>query len=185
MKKQFVILFSFLFLSATAAWAGPADAQKIHSVFSLPGSIGITVKAADLVKLNAEDKFTLTPAYTRAQRDFHKKFMLATGEKWYEIRGGMLVSFKTGENRNSVVYDKKGIWQYSLRYINEKEVPKEVRGSVKREYYDYSIKQVDEIQIPEGTVYFFHLEDDQSFKNVRVFENEMVVLDDFKKPAAF
>ena len=51
----------------------------------------------------------------------------------------------------------------------------EVRALVKTTYYDYTISHIDEIHLTEqsNTIYLVLIEDDKTFKTIRVCDGEM------------
>jgi hypothetical protein len=61
-------------------------------------------------------------------------------------------------------------------------MPRDVRGMVKSEYYDYTITVVEEIEERmKPLVYVVHLEDSTTLKNIRVCERDMEVIEEYKK----
>jgi hypothetical protein len=61
-------------------------------------------------------------------------------------------------------------------------MPRDIRGIVKSQYYDYTITVVDEIEERmKPLVYVVHLEDSTTLKYVRVCDREMEVLEEYKK----
>jgi hypothetical protein len=118
----------------------------------------------------------------KAIRDFKDRFANVTDEKWYPSGDGFVVYFTQDDFRNRVYYDKKGRWLYSMTCCDEKKLPRDVRGMVKRAYYDFAITLVQVIEIPGHIAYLVHIEDATSFKIIRVTEDgDMDVYQEFTK----
>jgi hypothetical protein len=61
-------------------------------------------------------------------------------------------------------------------------MPREIRGIVKSQYYDYTITLVEQIEeTHKPLVYVVHLEDAATLMNVRVSEREMEVMEEYVK----
>jgi hypothetical protein len=117
----------------------------------------------------------------KAVRDFRKTFKDAVDEKWYEIPNAFLAEYMRNDKKYVVVYNRKGKWQFTISYYDEKNLPDEVKGDVKRVYYDYSISRVEEIRINDKTIYVVHMENETTWKNLRICDGEMEVIEDFNK----
>lgn len=118
----------------------------------------------------------------RAIKDFKSRFTKVEDESWGRTDKGFSVYFTNEGFKVRAYYDRKGYWQASLKYGDESQLPHFIRDVVKRTYYDLAITFVDIIQVPEQTVYVVHLEDQKSFKIVRVSEDgEMITLNDYLK----
>lgn len=118
----------------------------------------------------------------RAIKDFKGRFANAKDEKWFSQKGGFIVYFTQDGFRDRVYYNKKGRWQYSLKYCDENKLPRDIRAAVKSTYYDLAITVVEIVETPGHLVYLVHMEDATNLKIIRVFpEGEMDVYQEFKK----
>jgi hypothetical protein len=111
-----------------------------------------------------------------AVRDFMKRFPFATDVKWKKVENDYVATFIVESNNIMVRYRGNGNWVYTInRYDDEKKLPREVRALVKKSYYDYIITHIDEIHLVEqpNTIYLVLIEDDKTFKTIRVCDNEM------------
>jgi len=109
-------------------------------------------------------------------RDFMKRFPLATDVEWRKVETDYVATFIVESNQTMVRYQGNGKWAYTInRYDNEKKLPEEVRVMVRKTYYDYAITHIDEIHLAEqpNTIYLVLIEDDKTFKTIRVCEGEM------------
>jgi hypothetical protein len=109
-------------------------------------------------------------------RDFMKRFPSVTDVKWRKVETDYVATFIVESNQTMVRYQGNGKWAYTInRYDYEKKLPEEVRVLVKKTYYDYTIRHIDEIYLAEqpNTIYLVLIEDDKTFKTIRVCEGEM------------
>jgi len=120
----------------------------------------------------------------KALKDFNKSFGNASAAKWYIVNAGYTTKFTQNEIQYRVDYDKKGNWTGTMKSYDEKKLPPDVRATVKSVYYDYSIKWVKEITVPNYPnviVYMIHIDDEKSFKNLQVIDGEILVLEAYDK----
>ena len=118
----------------------------------------------------------------RAAGDFLKRYRDADEATWYQITEGFAVFFNQKNIKTKAVYDKNGNWQYTMRFYKEQQMLHSIRHIVKREYYDFTITQVEEIHYQnQPVVYVVHMQDDSTWMNVRVSEGEMQVLEKYSK----
>lgn len=125
----------------------------------------------------------INKVHIRAMRDFLKRDINAVSADWNVVESGYVVKY-TGKNKSKcrTVYNCRGEFVYTIRQYYENVMPRDVRGMVKSEYYDYTITLVDEIEERmKPLVYVVHLEDSTTLKNVRVCERDMEVIEEYKK----
>ena len=119
---------------------------------------------------------------TRAIKDFKSRFTKVADESWGRSDKGFCVSFTNDGFKVRAYYDRKGHWLASLKYCDESQLPHFIRDIVKRTYYDLAITHVNIIQVPEHIAYLVHLEDQKTFRIVRVNEDgEMDTLNEYVK----
>jgi hypothetical protein len=118
----------------------------------------------------------------RAIKDFKSRFTKVTDESWGRSDKGFCVSFTNDGFKVRAYYDRKGNWLASLKYCDESQLPHFIRDIVKRTYYDLAITHVNIIQVPEHIAYLVHLEDQKTFRIVRVNEEgEMNTVNEYIK----
>ena len=118
----------------------------------------------------------------RALKSFHKSFYSVKNETWYNAAGGGYISRFISDSVNTVVaYNAKGFWQYTLRYYNEKKLPRAVRSMVKSTYYDYDILGAIEVLIEDQDAYLVYLRDEDNSKTILVTDDDMKELESFKR----
>jgi len=109
----------------------------------------------------------------RAVRHFMKTFPSVRDEKWFVITNGYMVKYKQEDSVSvRVDYDVKGNWSYTIRYYNEKKLPKDVRKLVRSTWYDYTISTIEELQIDTNFIYIVHIHDGDDWKMIRVADGE-------------
>jgi hypothetical protein len=121
------------------------------------------------------------PVSIRAIRDFKKSYPDVKHVSWVEVEDGYIAHFDIDGEKTKVAYDTRGSWQYLLRERHESTMPKDVRAQVRSCYYDYSISQVEELELFDKTIYLVLLEDNKSWKRLRISDGEMELIGDYKK----
>jgi hypothetical protein len=112
----------------------------------------------------------------KALKEFARAFNNPGTVQWYKDDYGFMAYFTINGIKNRSNYDKRGNWLYSIRNYGEKQLPTDIRGRVKRVYYDFTIMGVQEILIEDKTVYLIHMRDDTVYQTVRIAEDEMDVI---------
>jgi len=117
----------------------------------------------------------------KAMRDFKKKFPKVTGEQWYSFPDGFAAKFNQDGIQHMITYNRLGGLEFNIVYYGEKKLAQSVRSIVKSSFYDYSITMIEEINFQGRTIYLVHMQDETSWKIVRVEDGEMSVIEDFIK----
>jgi len=117
----------------------------------------------------------------RALKDFTKSFKGANNVIWLPMKDGFIARFVESGVETKAYYDHKGRWTATIRTYKENKLPKDVRRIVKSNYFDYTINQVNEVKVGEITAYLVRIEDDETFKTIRVIDGEMDVYENYKK----
>jgi hypothetical protein len=89
--------------------------------------------------------------------------------------GVMLTSFAAISSAQTTreFFDNKGHHLCTIAYYDERGLSSEVRSIVKPVYYDYTIKTVEEVRLPDRSIYYIEMEDATTLKTVRVANGEM------------
>jgi len=97
-------------------------------------------------------------------------------------KDGFIVHSDVNGNQISSAYDKKGNWLYTIERHAAVSLLKNVMDIVKDSYYNYFISGMEKIDRPgHNTVYIVHIEDSNSIKTLRVNNNEVELVQDFKR----
>ena len=186
MNKPILALVAGI-MAASTIYAG-TNAQSTHNVSTFTGSKTFIKSVQTIAALDLSFTFSGTNALdaksinVKAIKDFKGRFDRAQNEKWFAISGGYMSSFNMDGYVDRAFYDKKGHWLSSLTLYGEHGLPKEIRSLVRGSYLDFTITLVEEVQIPENTVYIVHLEDQKHLKIVRVTtDGDMDVMQEFDK----
>lgn len=118
---------------------------------------------------------------SKAMRDFKRSYPDVNDEQWYSFKDGFAVKFKDEGIDHMVTYNRIGDWQYTITNYDEKKLPESIRAMVKSTYYDYAITLVQEITTHNQLVYLVHMQDELTWKTVKVTDGEMTVIEDFNK----
>lgn len=119
----------------------------------------------------------------KALKNFRKNYK-TNDEKWSKGIDCVTASYTSEDVTHIIDYDKKGHWLASLKIYNEDKMPKDIREIVKREYYDYKIVAVVEVETIESNnkpTYIVTIEDEKNVKQIRVKEDNMDVYKEFKR----
>lgn len=109
----------------------------------------------------------------RAVRHFKDTYPKALDEQWYVIQRGFMAKFRVDGINVRSDYDQHGNWLYTIRYLYEKQLPREVRRIVRSNYLDYEISSAEEIQVNRDFIYLLHIHEGKDWKTIRVHNGEM------------
>ncbi|PWU02720.1 MAG: hypothetical protein C5B52_04690 [Bacteroidetes bacterium] len=116
------------------------------------------------------------PVNPKAIKNFNKFYSDAVGAQWTTIKNqGFVCRFLKGDMVNRAYYNRAGNWVVTVSDIAEKQMPDEVRQSVRSSYFDYSIVFVQEISFPQGNepVYKIQIQSDKEFKVLKLNDGEI------------
>ena len=79
-------------------------------------------------------------------------------------------------------YNKKGKWVYTIQQYSLDNLDKNIVDRVRSVYYDYGVTGIQKVEQPGmDAVYVVHLENTKSIKLARLTNDDMEVVQDFKK----
>ncbi|MBS1935095.1 MAG: hypothetical protein JST96_13925, partial [Bacteroidetes bacterium] len=96
-----------------------------------------SLAAADAKNLTPYSGTESSDINAKAVKNFSKTFKNAANTQWYKIEDGFLAHFSENGVEKRTYYDKRGNWHFTIAYLDEKALPKDVRRDVKSIYYDY------------------------------------------------
>jgi hypothetical protein len=131
--------------------------------------------------LSKTKPFYLNEISSKAMRSFVGTYSNATNPKWVKYSGGYVVYFLIDNIRYKVYYTLEGDVQCTIRQFAVQDMPRDIREMVESAYEDYSIFQVNEVTSMEKTSYEIKIEDDDSFKEIKIDDKGMEVTNEFKK----
>jgi hypothetical protein len=141
-----------------------------------PNIINTSNETRSLISLknNDEKRSNVSSAInTRALKSFQKQFKNATDVSWYAADKGYIASFTKDDIKTFVDYDRRGTWNHTIRYYDEKKLPTDIRYRIKSYYIDYEIAGVIEVNVNDKTVYMIYLQDQAVLKTIRICDGEM------------
>ncbi len=174
MKKYFLAFTAAAISTATfvnadaqnsMAYANSADVKNL-SAYGSPNTKSET----------KNDKSALYKINFKAVQNFKNTYTNVWDETWEEVKSGFVARFTSNGVRTQNYYDKNGRWLHSIEYYNETNLPKDVRATVKINYYDYTITSVQEINMTknnERPIYLVRLKYNNDHKTIRVCDGEM------------
>ena len=126
---------------------------------------------------------TVSVKSSRAERDFTRNYKNASSVEWYDTyKGGTVVYFTEGNIKMKSAYDKRGTWLYTLRFFNENEISADAKSMVKESFSNYSIIRATEVERFDKKVLLVYIQDDRNLKTVRIMDEEMDIVEEYRKP---
>jgi hypothetical protein len=179
MKKTIITGLAGLFLALIINVA--ASGQTSIANTNLPKDLTYH-RRANLENEFEFKKISRSEANQKAVKNFTKSYKSSPDELWFNVDGGFVAEFTSGDMHYLVDYDKKGNWLRTIRSYSEAELAQDLRYIVKSTYFDYEINLVQEIERPGSPVnYIIQLLGKTELINLRISEEEMVVLQKFNR----
>lgn len=170
MKKYFFKMAALL-LVLHVAGALHAQTKTISSIDRIPGEALATTSEHSAKVI----------AGSRVVSKFEKAFPGATDASWMNTNDGFAVRFLQKGIQHMAFMTKRGNCISYIRYYFEKDLPPAVRTLVKSTYFDYKITSAEEVYHNNVTAYLVTIEDETTWKIIRVVDDEMDVYASFKK----
>lgn len=119
----------------------------------------------------------------RALKNFNKSYRQASNAAWALLRDkSQLCVFSINKVQYRAFYNPNGSWSYTVSSYNDKKLDKAIHEKIQSVYYDYRIVYINQIDMPgQKTIYLVEIQDEKSIKKVRLADDEMEVVQDFKK----
>lgn len=156
------LLFASLLFTVTAA-----AAQTEVSFASLNSSKRIGMVSETVAPVIALKETVLIT--------FHSSFPTATEVTWYNMpKGCLYAAFNTPGKTVRAMFNKKGRMLYSISYYTKEMLPASVLQTVKDNYCGKSIYGITEISYNKEKVYALVLEDQTSWINIKIADNEIM-----------
>lgn len=162
MKKQFLLLAVAIGLAASL------QAQMIQQAS---------------FKTTTKDEAVTHQLYIQPKilQKFHADFRNVSDDAWMKTKEGLAVRFSQNGIQELAFLTNKGECTDYIRYYFEKQLPLDVRTSVKSTYFDYQIKSVQEVMHEGTTAYLVTIEDEKNWMTVRIVNGEMDVYERHQK----
>lgn len=182
MKKILITVMPVLFFMVPRQYSNAQSFNGNKSLyqFSIPAAQSLAEE-----KPPPKARQYLNSINIRAVRDFMKRHVNVDNESWVVMDdGGFKVNFIAGGIDYTVYYNKHGSWTSSLKMYTEAQLSIKIRAMIKREYYDYNIAHIYEIETIKNNnnpTYIVRIEDNHSFIFIRIQDGEMDVWKEFEK----
>ena len=138
----------------------------------------LTTNAFSQAVRNFESNVRLNEINAQAFRHFKKNYSSVTNEYWSKTKDGFVVKFEDQQIISQVFYDERGGFRYGVKYFEEKDLGKEIRYRVHKEFPGYQIDVVSEINSDDNTIYLMSLKNKTSVKNIMLSDSDLKVIED-------
>ena len=116
---------------------------------------------------------------SKAYKNFRRSHPSVTNETWRSNKGYSFVSFVQGAIKNKIAYTRDGQVDYSLKMYKESNLPKRVRAAVKSTYYDYTITNVQELEVKNKTIFLVKINHAGSWKTIRISNDDVEEIESY------
>ena len=170
MKKNFLVRL-FVLAASTLLYTGA------FSQLSTKNALSGTIASADKMALES-----LKAVNVKMHNHFSKNFKNATDIRIHPKADHIQISFKENGTSNTVQYNKKGKWQYSLRTYDESKLSDNIRNDVETAYPGFIVFGfVNEVDVLDKTATLVMIENKDSWKRIRIVDNEISVYEEYRK----
>jgi hypothetical protein len=174
MKKPiFLPIMTTLLLTMSFATSfAQTDSKTDHSIKANEDEITVS-----------DDIVTVNKASLRAMSNFLKDYKQANNPEWTLLRDrSHLCVFTISGIPYRAFYNPNGSWSYTVSSYDGKLLNKVIHDRIQSVYYNYRILYVNQIDLSSyKTIYLVEIQDEKSIKKVRVADEEMDIIQDFKK----
>jgi hypothetical protein len=124
----------------------------------------------------------LSPA---AYRRFHRRFReVPTGEYWFKYDQGYQVSFTLDQHREFAYFDHSGMFLYTLKYYDGKDLPRDMEWVVKQKFPDYKIDVVTEVNDGQKTFFMLQIISPDKIKELTFVDGRIDVINELHNGSA-
>lgn len=122
----------------------------------------------------------LSALNSKVSKNFTKNFKNAADLRISTYGSNTYIYCITDGIMNRIRYDKKGNWNYTIRYYLEDRLPADIRKQVKSNYYDFDIAGVTEVNVGDKTAYLVRIKSSEEWKTVKIVDDEMIITESFR-----
>jgi hypothetical protein len=115
----------------------------------------------------------LTEVNSKVVRRFSNAYTNAQNVKWYNSGKGYLAFFDIAGTKAQAYFGKGGYWYYDARFGTEKDLPADIRRTLKSNYVDYAIGKTTKVNVGPETAWIVNLQDDNNLVIARVMNNQI------------
>lgn len=149
------------------------------------GQAGSGVRAYSDPGNNFSSNVPINELSPKAYRRFHRRFReVTTGESWFKYDQGYQVSFMLGQHHEFAYFDPSGVFLYTLRYYDGKELPKDMAEIVKRRFPDFKINVVTEVNDGQKTFYTLQIMNPEYIKVLTIADGRIDIVKELNNGSA-
>lgn len=115
---------------------------------------------------------------------FNATFPNAKNVKWTDDKGGYFVSFMQNGNFNKVFYNKKGNFEYALKYCSVDGLPNNIAMGLNKQFGESKILGVTEVTTPDKIYYGINLSKDSKLHILKVASDGSITNEEVYDDAA-
>lgn len=179
MKKSNLIR-SIGFLAAFTSLTASAQLAKNNLKFD-PATL-LTSKSYTATPSEESDKASMEKIRVmneKMYKDFTRFHKGATDLKVSDINGSTHIYCKVNNVPTRILYNKKGRWQHTIRYLTSANIPAEVREIVEEAFPGFEIKSATAVSVGDKNAYLVNIHGYKLMKTIRVVGNEWDVYTTF------
>ncbi len=148
--------------------------------FNKPGK-GYTHLNADAVTDTNAFNLKSFASNIKVQRSFISHFGEAVENNWSMVGNNFFVRFHSNGLPTIALFAKNGYLFYSIMYGSEKDLPADVRKTVKSEFYDYTITLTMEVKENGRDVWIVELDNPREIITVSLEDGDMEKIQQIQK----
>lgn len=140
--------------------------------------------SADTPRSEDEDLASINRLKTinlKMYKDFTRYFEGARDIKMAFYEDHTVINCNMEDVKTRVLYNPKGRWMNTLRYLLPEQIPQNVIELVHTEFRKFQIRGATEVIVPAGSAILVRMENDRSFQTVRIVGNNYDVYEKFMK----
>ncbi|MEO8860630.1 MAG: hypothetical protein ABI358_04360 [Ginsengibacter sp.] len=121
-------------------------------------------------------------AKEKAVKNFTSQFETISDPAVILEKEGMILQSKVEDHSITSAYDRKGNWTYTIKLYPTESLAGNIVKIVNDHYSNYFITKMEKVDQPgQATVFVVHMQNDDSFKTLRVVNKDVELVQDFKK----
>ena len=170
----FFVLAGFFF---QLSFAGNLKMPNCNCCLDNPGFLS----GEDTLGKTDMRELSVSQVKTRAIRNFVRSFADFDDMKWYAIDIGYVVYFKVANIPMKAIYNRGGDLLNTYSFFEEKNMPKDLREYIKKEYDSYAIYKVVKMEEHNKVAYYIKMHDRVSLLEIKIYNEQIEETENFKK----
>ncbi|MBC7829462.1 MAG: hypothetical protein H7122_17075 [Chitinophagaceae bacterium] len=179
MKKKFSYRAAIIIQIMLVASIGYSQKQSADPTFNSKMKIGAPDSSVSPATGSAYST-DLSSLSGKVLKNFKKNFRDVSDLRINTFENHTYVYCITNGIINRIRYDKRGNWNYTIRYYEEKLLPQEIRKQVRVHFLDFEISGVTEVTVGDKTAYLVRIQSVDTWKTVKIIEDEMTIVESFR-----